>query len=346
MSRADRFLRACRREPVDTTPVWIMRQAGRYMPEYQAVRAKVSFMELCHRPDLATEVTLQPVDRLGVDAAILFSDILVPLEGMGAVVTIGDGGPHLPEPVRDERAIDALRVLDPDEGVPHVLEAVRSIRRALDGRVPLIGFSGAPFTLLAYLGEGGGSKSFVETKRLLFGRPELAHRLLDKLATSMGRYLAAQVHAGVQAVQIFDSWAGVLTPGDYEQYAQPYVRKVIEMLPAPRVPVIVFGTETPALLERMKATGADVVGVDWRIELDLARTRLGTDVAVQGNLDPCALFAPRAELERRVKDVLRRGGGLGHVFNLGHGILPPTPVEAAIAMVQMVHEHGAERGRT
>ena len=340
MTRADRFLRACRSEPVDTTPVWIMRQAGRYMPEYQAVRAKVSFMELCKRPDLATEVTLQPVERLGVDAAILFSDILVPLEGMGAAVTIGDGGPHLPEPVRDERAIDALHLLEPEEGVPYVLEAVRSIRRALDGRVPLIGFSGAPFTLLAYLVEGGGSKSFVETKKLLFGRPELAHRLLDKIATSMGRYLAAQVKAGVQAVQIFDSWAGVLGPADYETYAQPYVRKVIEALPEPRVPVIVFGTETPALLERMRDTGADVVGIDWRIELDLARKRLGASVAVQGNLDPCALFAPRAELERRVEAALARGGGKGHVFNLGHGILPPTPVDAAIAMVEMVHEHG------
>lgn len=340
MSRADRFLRACRREPVDTTPVWIMRQAGRYMPEYQAVRAKVSFMELCRRPDLATEVTLQPVDRLGVDAAILFSDILVPLEGMGAKVTIGDGGPHLPEPVRDERAADALHLLDPEGSVPYVLDAVRSIRKALADRVPLIGFSGAPFTLLAYLVEGGGSKSFVETKKLLFGRPEVAHRLLDKLATSMGRYLAAQVRAGVQAVQIFDSWAGVLTPGDYEQYAQPYVRKIISMLPEPRVPVIVFGTETPALLERMRDTGADVVGVDWRIELDVARARVGSGVAVQGNLDPCALFAPRDELERRVKDVLRRGRGPGHVFNLGHGILPPTPVDAAIAMVEMVHEHG------
>lgn len=340
MSRADRFLRACRGEPTDTTPVWIMRQAGRYLPEYQAIRAKVSFMELCKRPDLATEVTLQPVDRLGVDAAILFSDILTPLEGMGAAVTIGDGGPHLPNPVRDEKAIDALHLLEPAEGVPYVLDAVRSIRRALDGRVPLIGFCGAPFTLLAYLVEGGGSKSFVETKRLLFQRPELAHRLLDKLATSMGRYLAGQIEAGVQAVQIFDSWAGVLTPADYEAYAQPYVRKIIQMLPAPRVPVIVFGTETPALLERMRDTGADVVGVDWRIELDVARARLGRAVVVQGNLDPCALFAPRAELERRVKDVLARGGGIGHVFNLGHGILPPTPVDAAIAMVEMVHEHG------
>ncbi|MBI2896529.1 MAG: uroporphyrinogen decarboxylase [Deltaproteobacteria bacterium] len=342
MSRADRFLRACRGLPVDTTPVWIMRQAGRYLPEYQAVRSRVGFLELCKRPDLATEVTLQPVDRLGVDAAILFSDILIPVEAMGAPVIMGDAGPSLPEPVRDESAIDRLRVLEP-ESVGFVLDAVRMIRAALSDQVPLIGFSGAPFTLASYLVEGGGSKSFIEIKRLMFQRPELAHRLLDKLAKSMGRYLAAQVGAGAQVVQIFDSWAGVLAPEDYETFALPYTRQVIEALPAPRVPVIIFGTETAGLLERLRDTGADVVGVDWRIEIDVARARLGPGVPVQGNLDPCALFLPREHLARRVEDVLRRAGPSGHIFNLGHGILPPTPVDSAIAMVDIVHERGRAR---
>jgi uroporphyrinogen decarboxylase len=338
MERADRFLSACRRLPVDATPVWIMRQAGRYLPEYRDIRARVAFLDLCKNPDLVAEVTVQPVTRLGVDAAILFSDILLPLEGMGIPVEIDDAGPRIPQRVRTRSDVARLAVPDPTDTTGFVMEGIRRTRAALGGQVPLIGFAGAPFTLAAYAVEGGATKSFSKIKGLLFSDPHTAHRLLERIARTIGAYLAAQLEAGAQALQIFDSWAGVLTPSDYAHFALPYVKQILESLPKRDVPIILFGVETGSLLEKMAESGADVIGVDWRVPLDEARARLGPNVAVQGNLDPCALLAPPEEIERRVMEVLARAGDTpGHVFNLGHGILPETPVEHAIAMVDAVH---------
>jgi uroporphyrinogen decarboxylase len=340
MSRADRFLKALRGEPVDTTPVWIMRQAGRYLPEYRATRARAGdFLTLCKTPDLACEVTLQPIDRLGVDAAILFSDILIPLEGMGVPVSFPNEGPRL-EPVRDEAGINALRVPDPTAEFPFVYEAIRRIRRGLDGRVPLIGFAGAPFTMLTYVVEGQTGKQFAETKRLLFTAPALAHRLLQKLTDTVGTYLAAQVEAGAQVLQLFDSWVGQLGPDDFRTFAAPYVKQLIERLQPLGAPVIYFANDGGSLLGDAARLGASALGVDWRTPLDEARAKVGDAVTLQGNLDPCALFAPIPEIERRAADILRRAGGIRHIFNLGHGILPGTPPEHAVALVETVHRLG------
>lgn len=334
----DRFLRACRREPTDVTPVWFMRQAGRYMPEYRKLREKHSLLELCKTPELALEVTLQPL-RLGVDAAILFADILLPLEPMGAPFEFAKGeGPVIHAPVRDERAIERLRVIDPEDGLGYVLQAIRLIRRELDGKVPLIGFAGAPFTLASYLVEGGRSSHFVETKKLMYGAPRAFHALMAKLAEVVQRYLRAQVEAGAQAVQLFDSWVGALSPDDYREYVQPHVAHILHDVGTLGVPVIHFGTGTGSLLELQRDAGGTVIGVDWRTPLDDAWRRLGDGVAVQGNLDPTVLFAPRDVVERAAKAVLARAAGKsGHVFNLGHGILPETPVETVQALVDFVH---------
>jgi uroporphyrinogen decarboxylase len=340
MARADRLIAALTGKPVDTTPIWIMRQAGRYLPEYRATRARArDFLTLCKTPELACEVTLQPVERLGVDAAILFSDILIPVEKMGVPLSFTDEGPRL-EPVRDAAGIARLRVPDPEAELPYVLEAVRLIRRALDGKVPLIGFAGAPFTLLSYVVEGQTSKQFLETKRLLFTAPEAAHELLGKLADSIVVYLAAQIAAGAKVVQLFDSWVGQLGPDDFRTFAAPYVARVIERLKPLGAPIIYFANDGATLLADAAKLGADALGVDWRLPLDEARARVGDDVTLQGNLDPCALFATPVEIERRVADILRRAGGRRHVFNLGHGILPPTPPEHAVALVEMVHRLG------
>jgi uroporphyrinogen decarboxylase len=340
MSRADRFLGALRGEPVDTTPVWIMRQAGRYLPEYRAVRARAGdFLTLCKTPELACEVTLQPIDRLGVDAAILFSDILIPLERMGVPVAFPDEGPRL-QPVRDEKGIAALRVAEGAE-FPFVAEAVRLIRRALDGRVPLIGFAGAPFTLLTYVVEGQTGKQFTETKRLLFTARQSAHALLQKLTDTVSNLLAAQIEAGAQVVQLFDSWVGQLGPEDFNEFAAPYVSQVIERLRPLGAPVIYFANDGGSLLRDAAQTGASCLGVDWRTPIDEARVRAGTKIALQGNLDPCVLFAPIPEIERRATDILRRAAGSPHIFNLGHGILPGTPPEHAEALVEIVHRLGA-----
>jgi uroporphyrinogen decarboxylase len=342
MSRADRFLRACRQEPVDCTPVWIMRQAGRYLPEYRAVREKVRFLELCKTPELAAQVTLQPVDILGVDAAILFSDILVVCEAMGMSLILEDKGPEFPQPLRTAAEVEKLHVPDPEVELRYVMDAIRLIRRGLDGRVPLIGFCGAPWTLAAYMIEGKGSRSFEKAKALLFSDEPLAHALLGKLADSLALYLNAQLAAGAQALQIFDSWAGALSPADYRIFGAPYIARIISALKRDKAnpqPVIVFGVETGELLGQLADTGADVVGVDWRVPLDEARKRVGTHVALQGNLDPASLFLPRSKLEARVRSTLAeaRAAGGGHIFNLGHGILPPTPVESAKAVVELVH---------
>ena len=338
MPQNDRFLRALRRESTDCTPVWIMRQAGRYLPQYRAVREKVDFLTLCKTPDLAAEVTLQPVDELGVDAAIIFSDILIPVQAMGMHLELSDAGPKLHFPLRTAEDVARLHAPDPEAETGFVMDAIRRTVKSLSGRVPLIGFCGAPFTLASYMIEGGGSKNFLLTKRFLFERPQAAHKLFGLLADSLGAYLAAQVRAGAGAVQIFDSWGGELSPADYDVWSLPYLTRMVQAAQREKAPVILFGTGGAGLLERMKKVGADAIGLDWRIELDLARARLGKDVAVQGNLDPCALFLPPDELEARVKDVLARGGGVGHVFNLGHGILPPTPPATAKLLVELVHK--------
>lgn len=334
----DTFLKACRGEPVDYTPVWIMRQAGRYLPEYQAVRAEVDFLTLCKTPELAAKVTIQPVERLGVDAAILFSDILIPVEAMGMHLEFNDKkGPLLREPIRTKSALDRLIIPDTEDSMPFVLETIRILRRKLN--VPLIGFSGAPFTLATYIIEGGSTKSFVNTKRMMFQNPALFNAVMEKLTQTVISYLISQIKAGAQAVQIFDSWVGILSPEDYDEYVLPYIKKTISELKKEGVPVIYFVNECAGLLNSIKKTGADVIGIDWRIDLKNAIKRLGKKYSVQGNLDPCALFLPKERIEDRVKEILWKGEfARGHIFNLGHGILPETPVENAIAMVEAVHK--------
>jgi len=337
----DLFLRACRREPVERTPVWIMRQAGRYLPEYRAVREKTDFLTLCRTPELAAEVTLQPIDRLGVDAAILFSDILILAETLGFDFDFRPG-PVLSDPVRTAADIERIRIAEPEERVPFVYEAIRLLRRALEGRVPLIGFAAAPLTLAVYLVEGGASKNFDRIKRLLFDAPRDAHRLLGKLAEATSRYLAAQVRAGAQAIQLFDTWAGLLGPEEYREFDLRYTRQVLQQLRAEGVPLVYFALNSAHLFEDIRDCGADVVGVDWRTPLDRASQLLGGRFALQGNLDPCVLLAAPEVIEERVRAILGRGKGLpGHIFNLGHGILPDTPVEHAQALVRAVRAHGA-----
>lgn len=345
------FLRACRRQPVERTPVWMMRQAGRYLPQYRAVRSKVSFIELCKTPELACEVTLQPIDEFGFDAAILFSDILVPLEAMGMGLVFDDDGPSLPDPVRDRAGIDRLRVPDPETELGFVCDAVRLIRSNLEGRVPLIGFAGAPFTLATYAVEGGGSKSYTHTKALMFQDPEAAHALLDKLAACCATYLEAQVAAGAQAVQLFDSWAGILSPRDFREFALRPAKLVIDMLRASPtwqsggVPIIYFVNGCAPYLDDYASSGADVLGVDWRVDLGEVRRRVGQGVALQGNMDPTCLFLPPERIRERVGEVLAsHGNGPGHIFNLGHGVLPPTNPEHVRAMVQAVRELSARAG--
>lgn len=337
----DRFLRACRGLPVDRTPVWFMRQAGRYLPEYRAIRARHSLLEICAQPDLAAEVTLQPVRALGVDAAILFADILLPLIPMGISLEFAAGeGPVIHNPIRAAADVAALRPVDAGESLANVLETVRLVRRELEGQLPLIGFAGAPFTLACYLIEGGSSRNFLRAKRLMIGDPATWHALLEKLAQVIIGYLQAQVQAGAQAIQLFDSWAGALSPDDYEEYVLPHSRRVLGALADAGVPLIHFGTDNASLLPLMARAGGDVIGLDWRTPLDRGWAQVGADRAVQGNLDPAALFAPRLELERRVRRVLEQAGGRpGHIFNLGHGILPETPVENVRAVVEMVHEY-------
>jgi uroporphyrinogen decarboxylase len=338
---SSRFLDACRRLPVDRTPVWFMRQAGRYMPEYRAIRARHSLLEICAQPELAAEVTLQPVRALGVDAAILFADILLPLIPMGIDLEFAAGeGPLIHNPIRAAGDVAGLRPVEARESLGHVLAAVRLVRRELEGGTALIGFAGAPFTLASYLIEGSSSRSFLKTKRLMYGDPTTWHALMSKLARVVADYLAAQVEAGAQAVQLFDSWAGALSPEDYQEYALPHSRRVLASLAATGVPLIHFGTDTANLLPLMAQAGGDVIGLDWRTPLDWGWEQVGADRAVQGNLDPAALFAPRPELERRVRRVLEQAGGRpGHIFNLGHGIWPETPVENVRAVVEMVHEY-------
>ncbi len=338
-----RFLKACRREPVDCTPVWLMRQAGRYMAEYRAIRSKTPFLQMCKTPELAAEVTLQPVDKIGVDAAIIFADILLPLEGMGIGFEFAaNEGPVIHEPVRDRAAVEKIKIIDPDTDVGYVMEAIRLVRKELEGRLPVIGFSGAPFTLASYIVEGGGSRNYQYVKSLAYNDPETFHLLMDKIGQVVTVYLNAQIRAGAQAVQLFDSWVGCLGPGDYETYVLPHTKKVIAGLDADGVPVIHFANGGSTLLHLIEQAGGDVISVDWRVNLDDAWTRIGEDYAIQGNFDPVALFAPVDEIRRRVQEILDRAGGRpGHVFNLGHGILPETPVDHVRALVEAVHELSA-----
>ncbi len=334
----DRFLRACRREPTDVTPVWFMRQAGRYMAEYRALRTKHTLLELCKTPELATEVTLQPL-RLGMDAAILFADILLPLEPMGAPFEFAKGeGPVIHSPVRTRADIDRLRVFEPEEGLGYVLDAIRMIRKELDGKTPLIGFAGAPFTIASYLVEGGKSSDYRITKQLMWSDPEAWSTLMGKISEVVRRFLRAQVAAGAQAVQLFDSWVGALSPADYATHVAPHVRHILKDLETTGVPVIHFGTNTGSLLEAQAEAGGTVIGVDWRTPLDQAFARVGQTRAIQGNLDPLLLLAPREVTLARTRDVLRDAGGrVGHIFNLGHGIVPETPVDTVKAVIDLIH---------
>ena len=331
------FLAACRRRPVPHTPVWIMRQAGRYLPEYRKIRSQVDFLTLTKTPELAAEVTLQPVRRFGMDAAILFSDIMTPVEGMGVKLDFNPG-PVIETPIRSLAQVDALRIPDPEEGVPFVLETVRMLSEALPREAPLIGFAGAPFTLFCYLIQGSGSKTFAEAKGFLFAEPEASRRLLEKLAETMVLYLEAQARAGAKALMIFDSWAGLLGPEQYAEFAFPAVKRIIDALRPLDVPLIYFPNQGATLLETVRESGADVVGIDWRLSLSRARAILGDEVAVQGNLDPTALFAPRDVLGKEVDRVLDEAGTApGHIFNLGHGIERTTDPDAVAFLVDRVH---------
>ena len=339
----DRFLRACRRQPVDITPVWFMRQAGRYMAEYRTLRETHSLLELCRTPELAVEVTLQPVRALGVDAAILFSDLLLPLEPLGIPFHFATGeGPVVEKPVRTQADIAGLRRFEPREALAPVLQAIRLLRRELEGKTPLIGFAGAPFTLASYAIEGGHSNNFARTKGLMYGEPEAWHRLASLLAEVVLDYLRAQLEAGAQALQVFDSWVGALDEADYREFVLPHVKRIFDGLAALDAPSIHFGTGTGHLLTAQREAGGDVIGLDWRIPLDAGWRLVGPDRAVQGNLDPTLLLAPRERLLARVDDVLAQAAGRpGHVFNLGHGILPGTPVASVKAVVEHVHARSA-----
>lgn len=337
----DLYLRACRRQPVARTPIWLMRQAGRSLPEYRALREHHDFRALLENPALAAEVTLQPVDRLGVDAAILFSDILVPAALLGIDVDFRPG-PVIERPVRSAADVEALGAADPEQAVPFVFETIRILRDRLAGRVPLIGFAASPFTLAAYLVEGGGSKSFERTMALVYGEPRLAHRLLEKVAETTERYVLAQVRAGAQAIQLFDTWAGLLDRYRFREFDLPYAKRVFERLAGTGVPRVYFALHATHLLPEIRDCGADVVGLDWRVGLAEAARVLGDRFALQGNLDPALLMAPPPVIETKVREIVEDAAGLpGHVFNLGHGVLPGTPVEHLQALVAAVRRHSA-----
>lgn len=334
----NRLLRALRLQPVDRTPIWFMRQAGRSLPEYRAIKEKYSLLEICRQPELCAEITLQPVRRLGVDAAILYADIMHPLVGIGVDLEIVEKtGPVIAEPIRDARGLARLRPLEPED-VQFVVEDIRCALAELNGSVPLIGFSGAPFTLASYLIEGRPSRDFLQTKRLMYGAPQVWHDLMLRLAGIVIRYCLLQADAGVHALQIFDSWAGALSVDDYVRYVQPYSRQVFEALVDVNIPVIHFGADTASLLEAMRDAGGSTIGVDWRIPLDAAWWRVGHDRGVQGNLDPLVLQGPWEVIEREARGILDRAGGRpGHVFNTGHGLHPKTPADQLRRLVEFVH---------
>jgi len=340
----DTFLRACRREPVDYTPVWLMRQAGRYLKEYMEIRKNHPFLEMCKTPELACEVTLQPVRRFELDAAIIFADILLPLEGMGVKFGFAKNeGPYIEKPIRERSQIDAIRIINPEEDVPYLLSALKMVKAELNGKVPLIGFCGAPFTLASYMIEGGGSRNYIHTKKLIYSDPGAWKAFMEKICAVLAVYLNAQIEAGAQALQVFDSWVGCLGPAEYKEFVLPYTKKVIESVGS-RVPVINFSTNTGPYIDLVSEAGGDVVSEDWRIRLDTAWEKIGHDRAIQGNLDPGVLFGPASAIREKAKEVLDMAGGRpGHIFNLGHGIILGTPVDSVRVLVDSVHElSGAE----
>lgn len=338
-SMNSRFLDACRRRPTDVRPVWFMRQAGRYMKQYRDIRAKHGILEICKRPDLAAAVTLQPVEILDVDAAIIFADLLLPVEPMGLKLQFVSGeGPVIDNPVRTSQDIDSLSISNTDD-LGYVGESIQLVTKALAGRVPVIGFVGAPFTLASYMIEGGASRTFLETKQLMYRDESLWRRLMGKLVDVLGSFALLQVSAGARVIQIFDSWVGALGPDDYVRYVAQYSRALVERIRATGTPVIHFGTGAAGFFRELHAAGGDVIGVDWRVNIDQAWLEISYRSAVQGNLDPAALFAPLPELRSKVHELLKRTGTRpGHIVNLGHGILPETPVENVKAVVQMVRE--------
>lgn len=350
MAYNDLFLRACRREPTESTPIWMMRQAGRYMAEYRAIREKHGFLEMCRTPELAVEVTMQPVDLIGVDAAILFSDILVVFPGMGLDLEFAKGeGPVIHNPVRTPADVDRVGVSDPLENTGYVMEAIRILRRELEHKVPLIGFGGAPFTLASYMIEGHGTRDYEHTKALMWSEPEAWHRLMSKISDTVIAYLSAQIDAGAQAVQVFDSWVGYVAPRDYERSVLPYAKRVIEALTEhgrrvvdEGVPIIHFPNGATSMLDLAQQAGGDVIGIDWRLDMRHAVEQIDSRFAIQGNIDPVALFGPDEEIERIVVEILEAVGTRpGHVFNLGHGIHKTTDPEKARTLVRLVHEHSA-----
>ena len=335
----DRFLRACRREPVDRTPLWIMRQAGRYLPEYRELRSRVDFLTLCRTPEIAVEATLQPLRRFPLDAAILFSDIMTPLEAFDCKMTFSPG-PKIAEPIRSREQVERLKSRPLAEAVPFVGEALRLLRRELDGKTPVIGFCGAPFTLACYMVQGEGKDGFGAMKQLIFQDPATAERLLEKLTIAMSEYLRLQIASGAQAVQIFDSWAGILGVEEYRRFGLPYVQRLIASVRGLGAPVIYFANAAPHLLELTSQSAADVLGICWRTPLDVVADMVGDEFALQGNLDPHALFAQPDEVRRLSNDVLARmAGRRGHIMNLGHGILPETPIAGVEALISAVHEY-------
>lgn len=349
----DRFLRACRGQETDCTPVWLMRQAGRYMPEYRAVRERYGFLQMVKTPEVAAEVTMQPINAFEVDAAIIFADILPPLEGLGLQLTYEQGeGPVIHNPLRSAADVAALRDCDPRETVAYTVDAIKLVKNELAGKTALIGFSGAPFTLAAYAIEGGGSREYRRTKQLMYRDPQTWHALMEKLVKLVSDYLLAQIEAGAEAVQIFDSWAGALAPGDYAEYVLPHTQRVVEAVRQgfsgeQAIPIIYFGTDMSGMYGLLRNVGADVLGVDWRINLDDAWAQVGPGTAVQGNLDPATLFAPWVEIERRAIDILDRAAGRpGHIFNLGHGIMTETPVENVRRLVEFVHAYSRQAVQT
>jgi uroporphyrinogen decarboxylase len=339
MARNDRFLKACRKEPVDCTPIWMMRQAGRYLPEYREIRSKYSFIEMCKRPELVVEVTLQPIRRFELDAAIIFADILLPLEHMGIDFEFTkDDGPQIKNPVRTIKEVEKMRSFDVEEKMDYLLKSIKLVRKELDGKVPLIGFSGAPFTLASYIIEGGGSRNYIHTKTMMYTEPDTWHLLMEKLVDMVVKYLNAQIKAGVQAIQIFDSWVGCLSTSDYKEFILPHQKRLIENIDK-SVPCIHFAFGASHLLKYVKEAGGDVIGLDWRIDIDEAWKILNFEPAVQGNLDPAALYGSRDYIKKRVTDILKRVENRnGHIFNLGHGILPTVPVENAKYLIDLVHE--------
>lgn len=339
------LIEACRRHPLDRPPVWFMRQAGRYMAEYRKIRKSHSILEICKTPRLAAEVTLQPVDALGVDAAIIFADLLLPLEPMGLHLEFVAGdGPVIHNPVRSASDVEALRAGGSDE-LAYVGEAIAEAKKLLAGRVPLIGFVGAPFTLASYMIEGGSSRHYLRAKSLMYSEPDTWRRLMEKIVETLIPYVANQVARGAEVIQVFDSWVGALGPSDYERHALPYSRLLIRAIQSTGVPVIHFSTGGSSYLPLLQRAGGEVLGLDWRVHLDEAWSSIHHEAAVQGNLDPVALFAPLPELRTRVEDILRRAGNRpGFIFNLGHGILPETPVENVKAVVEMVREYSPSNG--